>query len=210
MQTQLNPEAWCGLEDLAQFLRRVVGPRCRDESELDDVVQEACMRAARYRASLADEVRLKPWAARIALNVLADRITRSRDQQGLGVEDDGEALPAPEPDESAPAEYRVGSWLVEREEAMGHLGSAMAGLRVDDRRLLDAFYKGGESCRHVAEVCDLTPKLAKVRLFRARRRLLKLMRQRVALGARRWVDERGGVHDVSHSRRLRSVSQETE
>ena len=196
MQIQVDPEAWRGVEELPEFLRRVLRPRCRDESELDDVVQETCMRAARYRASLTDAQRLKPWAARIGLNVLANRVVRSRDERRRPLEDEPEAPPAGGEEESAPKGFRVGSWLLEQGEALSEMRAAMVELREEDRSLLHAFYGGGESCHRAAMVCELAPGLAKVRLFRARRRLLRLVRHRVALSARRWVDSGGCVHEL--------------
>lgn len=195
-------EAWRGVDGLTEFLRRVLASRCRDEFELEDVVQEACVRAARYRSTLSDEARLRPWAARIALNVLKSRARRLQDARQRPLEEDEEdALADPEPEPRVPDLFRAGPWVVDREEALQHLRLAMAGLRDDDRRLLSAFYDGGESCRRAAHVCELSPGLAKVRLFRARQRLQRLVRRRISLSASRWIDAKGSAHDLARVRR---------
>lgn len=201
MRSDADPGAWDGVEGLPDYLRRVLTPRCRDSFELEDVVQEACVRAARYRRTLADEARLRPWAARIAVNVLKSRARRLQDSRQRPLEEGEEhAFPAPEP-EVAPDSFRAGPWLVDREEALRHLRHSFAGLRDDDRRLLSAFYGGGESCRYAARVCELSPGLAKVRLFRARQRLLRLFKRRVSLASMRWIDLEGCVHDLGRRRR---------
>jgi RNA polymerase sigma factor (sigma-70 family) len=191
----MRVEGWNGVGDLSGFLRRVVGPRCRDENEVDDVVQETCLRAARYRRGLADEQMLRPWAARIALNVLAARARRRREAEERTI---GEAhrLLAPEPEEDAALFLRVGPWLIERGVAVRALGRSVAELHAGDRRLLGAFYGAGESCRHAARVCETTPLLAKVRLYRARQRLARLLRRRIALEARFWIAPDGSEHEV--------------
>ena len=202
MRSGTNAEAWRGVDGLPDYLRRVLASRCRDESELEDVVQEACVRAARYRASLADEDRLRPWAARIALNVLKSRARRLQDARQRPLEEgEEEALAQPEREPHAPDAFRAGPWVVDREEALEHLRLAMAGMRDDDRRLLSAFYGGGESCRLAARVCELTPGLAKVRLFRARQRLQRLVRRRIGLAASCWIDPAGGAHELAGVRR---------
>jgi RNA polymerase sigma factor (sigma-70 family) len=197
VRSDADPGAWDGVDALPEYLRRVLAPRCRDAFELEDVVQEACVRAARYRRTLADEARLRPWAARIALNVLKSRARRLQDARQRPLEEGEEhACPAPEP-EAVLDSFRAGPWLVDREEALRHLRFSFAGLRDDDRRLLSAFYGGGESCRQAARVCELSPGLAKVRLFRARQRLLRLFRRRVSLSSLRWIDVEGRVHDLA-------------
>jgi len=202
VRIETGAEAWRGVDDLCGFLRRVLAARCRDEFELEDVVQEACVRAARYRGTLADEARLRPWAARIALNVLKSRARRQQDTRQRPLEEGEEnALAEPEADAGALDLFRAGPWLVEREEALIHLRLALARLRDDDRRLLAAFYDGGQSCRTAAQVCELTPGLAKVRLFRARQRLLRLVRRRISLSASRWIDADGAAHELLRARR---------
>ena len=67
---------WRGLERLEDDLRAYLCRRCRDQSEMDDVVQETLLRAARYRRSLCDPAKLRGWAMRIAANVLRDHVRR--------------------------------------------------------------------------------------------------------------------------------------
>ena len=195
VRVEATLDGWCGVGDLSGFLRRVVGPRCRDENEVDDVVQEACIRAARYRGSLADEAALRPWAARIALNVLAGRTSRRSQASMLDLDDVGD-VPAPREESSLPGFVRAGPWVVDRETATRLLERAKADLAPGERRLLDAFYDGGESCRHAARVCGFTPGLAKVRIFRLRRRLARALRKRIALAATSWIDPDGVHHEL--------------
>ena len=67
---------WRGLAELEPQVRAFARRRCRDMHELDDVVQETLLRAARYRRGLTDETRLKSWTLRIAANVMRDRLDR--------------------------------------------------------------------------------------------------------------------------------------
>jgi DNA-directed RNA polymerase specialized sigma24 family protein len=76
MDLAIEPLRWSGLEELRPSLQRLLARRCRDAAELDDVVQETLLRAARYRAKLSERERLRGWAMRIAINVLRDRVRR--------------------------------------------------------------------------------------------------------------------------------------
>lgn len=193
---------WHGVEGLPGYLRRVLGARCRDENELDDVVQETCVRAARYRGSLSAEARLKPWAARIALNVLRSQARRGQDARVRALEHDEEDLLAC-PGSLGPEVlvFRAGPWSVDYEEALVHLRLALGRLRSPDRRLLAVYYGGDESCRRAARACRLTPDVAKVRLFRARQRLQRLMRQSISRSGAAWT---GPAESAAGTRARRS------
>lgn len=181
--------SWCGLEELRDVLRCFLSRHCRDPNEIEDVVQETFLRAAHYRANLCDDQRLRSWTMRIALNVLTDRQRRSTRLVPAhsgeilfdGVELHGEDG---EDEDEAEPEFRVGRWLVGKEAALSHLGGALASLRQEDRRVLDSYYGGRGSCRETAEECEIPTHLVKVRLFRARQRLVRAIRRRLALGQR--------------------------
>lgn len=182
METADLAEEWQGLEELRESLRTLLASHCRDESEIDDVIQETYVRAARYRGRLTGVQSLRSWTMRIALNVLAD--TRRRVQR---VRADDEALDRlfsreRDPEETLhEPEIRLDRWVFGLESALSHLARAVEGLRPEDRRVLDSFYRGGQSCRRTSSDCAIPLHLVKVRLFRARRRLLRALRRRFAL-----------------------------
>jgi RNA polymerase sigma-70 factor (ECF subfamily) len=179
-------ESWAGLEDLRPILRMYLARRCRDESEVDDVIQEALLRAARYRGTLDDPTRLRGWVLRIAANCLRDHLRREgRLPRGEVSEEVFERIEGREvvPGETAEdLQLSVNGMVVERDLALKHVLGAMRRLRDDDQLVLDAYYAGRRSCAETARVCEVAPELVKCRLFRARRRLRRTLR--VRLGTR--------------------------
>jgi RNA polymerase sigma-70 factor (ECF subfamily) len=176
-------DSWTALDDVLPALRRFLADRCRDDAELDDVVQETLVRAARYRATLSDPAKLRSWSFRIAVNVLTDRVRRETRQRLVA--SGSELLPdltCPDSEEDL-QEIEVDGQAELREEVLAVLTEAVADLRERDRRLLDSYYGGSGSCRETAEDCGLPQELVKVHLFRARRRLQGLVTRR--LGHRR-------------------------
>jgi RNA polymerase sigma-70 factor (ECF subfamily) len=178
VKTPLEDTPWHGLADLRGGLRSVLLRRLPDENEVEDVIQETYLRAARYRGRLQDGRRLRSWATRIALNVLSDR--RRREQRYLSTEP-GDRVLEREAEAGGPAlpeaALSLGRFEVERERALLVLARARRRLRESDRRVLDSFYGGAGSCRATAEECGIPPHLVKVRLFRARRRLSRAVRR---------------------------------
>ena len=177
------PLAWDGLEDLRAELERRLERQCRDESELQDVLQETLIRAARYRAQLREVGLLVPWAMRIAMNVLRD-LRRQHVRAGVRLgEDEEDALDSrvartlPED----PLPYRMGRYEIETDEAAELLASVFPRLRPHDRKVLQAFYAAGERGEKAAELCGIPRRLVKVRVFRARQRLARVLRHRLAL-----------------------------
>ncbi|MCZ6598703.1 MAG: sigma-70 family RNA polymerase sigma factor [Planctomycetota bacterium] len=182
MEFRCEEGTWSGLEPLRPVLERYLRRRCRDDAEVEDVIQETYVRASRYRSSLTDERRLRPWAMRIALNVLTDRLHRERPQRWKqSCEEMLDTVPAAAGGEDDDCRFRVGNWLVDKDSALRHLSRALAGLGEEDRRVLASYYGGAQSCRETARVCALPRDLVKVRLFRARKRLLRAMRQRISM-----------------------------
>jgi RNA polymerase sigma-70 factor (ECF subfamily) len=175
--------SWAGLADLRPALRRFVSRRCRDEGEVEDIVQEALIRAWRYRASLVDAECLRPWLMRIALNVFRDHVRRERRLPRVGVEP--ELFDRIEGREAIPGEARVECQvelegaIVERPRVLDHLCDARGTLRDPDRHLLHAYYDAGRSCAETAQVCEIPAHLVKVRLYRARHRLRRVVRSRL-------------------------------
>ena len=173
---------WKGLQELEPAVRAFLSRRCRDASELDDVVQETFLRAARYRGSLGDSDRLRGWTLRIAGNVLRDRVRRECRLGRAELIDDGlEQLAARERPPGELEEIpvlRVGELSIDREDALWHLSRAMDDLREDDQRVLGSYYyRSAGTCSTTGVECGIEPTLVKVRLFRARRRLALAVRR---------------------------------
>lgn len=172
-------------EGIDDSLRATLCKHVEDRNELDDVLSETYLRAVRYQGRLRDPERLRGWLLRIARNVLADRRRiASRWMNCRFGEDSEQAGVVAEPveevgEESLPLE--MGAYRVAEEDAVALLNQELAALPAPDRRLLDSFYGGSASCRETGEELGLPRHVVKVRLFRARRRLARLLRQRLAL-----------------------------
>lgn len=178
--------SWAGLEELRPLLFKHARKRCRDEAEAEDIIQETFIRAARYRPALNDPDRFKAWVLRIASNVHLDllrrevRYSRTENQDdwlhSIESEDLGEGT------SGVVAEHgSLGSLEVEMHEALHHLPHAFGELPSSDREVLEVFYGGSENCLDLALHFEISRSLAKVRVFRARKRLTKALRRRIGL-----------------------------
>ncbi len=183
MRTGTQDRTWQGLEELRPGLHKLLAHHSRDENEIEDVVQETFVRAARYRSGLCDRERLRSWVGRIALNVLSDNRRRGGrvawTPPGAGLL---EAVPeAEDPSCAEEATFTLGRFVLDKDQALLRMREALETLRHDDQVLLNSYYRGKESCRATAAECDIPGHLVKIRLFRARRRLLRAIRQRLSL-----------------------------
>jgi RNA polymerase sigma factor (sigma-70 family) len=180
--------AWDGLDALRANLRRSLQRFDVCSSDIDDVVQEAFLRAARYRHRLTDDARLPQWVTRIAVNVMHDRLRRGTRLPLVETSEDRFALI--ESREGIPGDGPGDEWLesdgevYERGLMLRHLGRALAELSPADRRALARWYARPDGESAASLVCERSPQLAKVHVFRARCRLVRLLRKRLALIAR--------------------------
>ena len=71
--------------------------------------------------------------------------------------------------------------VFEKAELLDHMGVALDDLRWSDRQVLCSYYGGSPSCSRTARELGIPAALVKVRLFRARRRLLQALRERLQL-----------------------------
>ena len=164
---------WSQMDRLEEPLRRFLATRCRDEAQLDDVLQETFLRCARYRSSLRNPDRLLSWAFRISTNVLLDMLRKDarfegrRDlNQALG------ALPAP-PSDPLEGSMCVAGTELPKDEAVELLGRALRDLGGRDRALVEQHYLGSPRTEQLPEAVH------KVRLYRARRRLAAAFQARL-------------------------------
>jgi DNA-directed RNA polymerase specialized sigma24 family protein len=144
-------DAWSGLSEVEPVVRGWLGRRCRNPSDVDDVVQDTLLRAARYRTGLARPERLASWALSIAANALRDR-RRARsgwvvaEDMALDFEQfawDGRA-PEERGDESL---LWIGGRRVTTCDALEHLQAALRTLKPGDARLLLEHYGEREFAR---------------------------------------------------------------
>lgn len=144
------------------YLARVSG----DAALADDLMQESYVRFLCAGRSWDGEVAGRRYLFRIATNLLKDHWRRKRSQS---IEDVPEEIFAVRGDS-------------DQVDALAVLGPAMASMRPRDRQLLWLAYAEGYSHREIAEVTGLASASIRLLLFRARRKMAKLLRDRSGRG----------------------------
>lgn len=173
---------WGELSGEGPQLAAWLGRYCSNPAEVDDVVQETLMRAAQRRQGLQDSSRLRSWLRSIARNLLRDRARREARRRASELHEAqlcAEALP------SRSAEQREELWFAgrafDRELLLRLLSEELERLAEHDQRVLLFHYAQGRSSGDTAHLLGVTQRLVKVRLFRARKRLARALRRRLAL-----------------------------
>jgi len=134
---------------------RLVG----DRGEAEDVSQEAYLRMYRGLAGFREEARFETWMYRIVTNC-AMSMLRRRGRFGEVLAD--EALDMPVPD-------RAEQLAVDRDD----LARGLAGLPEGQRVVVILKDVYGLSCREIGEELGIEEGTVKVRLHRARKRLMQ-------------------------------------
>jgi RNA polymerase sigma-70 factor (ECF subfamily) len=158
---QMDEDAFRGFYDrtsrpLWSYLQRLTG----DAHAADDLLQDAYYRFLRAGLPLDGEAHARHYLFKIATNLASDRFRRVK-VRPVEVESEGRAEPA--------ARQGLG---VDRQLDMNR---AMARLGRRERAMLLLAYVQGASHREIAGVLGLRTASVKTLLFRARRRLARLL-----------------------------------
>lgn len=171
--------SWHGLEEHRSSLQSHLKSRCFDENDINDIIQESFLRAARYRSGPMESRRLRGWLLRIASNVHVDKMRHRSRSPTIGLdleiwENIGECVQ----EEST---FCWGGGELDMGEALDCLNQAKTKLRTSDQAVLGEFYTERSGTPAIAKRLGISPGMVKVRLFRARRRLRVLVEQQFRL-----------------------------
>ncbi|HEX3874843.1 MAG TPA: sigma-70 family RNA polymerase sigma factor [Solirubrobacteraceae bacterium] len=133
----------------------------RSPDEVEDVVQEAMVRAWKGRASCNSPHAPIPWCVQITRNEVFRRMTRAPVSTGL--------------DATAELTDSCASDAIERIASQIDIGRALDKLSSDERKLIALRYSHDYSQPEVARRLEIPEGTAKVRLHRVRKRLETLM-----------------------------------
>ncbi len=141
------------------YLSRILG----STTLADDLVQESYYRFLRATLKSEDAAYQKAYLFRIATNLARDHWRR------LPRHEQGETADA----EQVPSDDRT----AERVQQRSDLGRALGGLKPRERELLWLAYVEGSSHKEIAEVLGLRAASVRLLLFRARQKVLQLLRR---------------------------------
>src|SRR5262249_49602581 len=149
----------------------------RNDSEAEDAVQEAYVRAFTNLAAFRGEARLGTWLARIVINEALGRLRRGRPSVELDVVTESPTLaaqiipiPNATPQLDPETDMAKGEIRALREHAIDELPGAF-------RTVLVARLIEGLSVEETAELFGILPETVKTRLHRARQRLKHRLEQ---------------------------------
>lgn len=135
----------------------LLGPR----TDLDDLLQEARLRAVRSIGTFQRRSAFATWYVRIAMNLALTELRRRRLVAAVPLEAAADAAaPAADPSRDA-----------ERRELRERLADAVERLPAGLRAVFDLVHRGGEAPSAVAARLGLPAATVRTRLFHARRRL---------------------------------------
>jgi RNA polymerase sigma-70 factor (ECF subfamily) len=136
--------------------------RTNDAELADDLLQETYYRFLRTRVAYQSETHRKNYLFRIATNLVNDTHRRKRDHVQLSEEDS--SLPGTHGDSAGQSARRT------------DLARAMAQLKPRQRDALWLAYAEGSSHEEIAEILGVKVASIKLILFRARRKVARLLR----------------------------------
>ena len=160
-------------------LYRVARGVVRDDSEAEDVLQEAYLRAFSALADFRGELSLSTWLTRIVLNEALQRLRRRTDVPVSDVDKDAERRGA----EVIP--FPASQSTIDPERAMAQqqlcqlVERAIDALSCEFRTVLIARVIEDMSVEETAAAFDLQPETVKTRLHRARRLLKEALAEHI-------------------------------
>lgn len=130
----------------------------RNESDCEDAVQEALLRAWQKRGTLRDMAAFRSWLCRIVANTCTELLRR---KQRTTLTDIPEEMPAPQSD------------------AIDHMAvmDALAELTPQMRVCMTLHYLDGWRVPEIAQMLDIPEGTVKTRLMHARKRMETLLRE---------------------------------
>ena len=140
------------------YLSRILG----SATLADDLVQESYYRFLRASLKSDDPVYQKAYLFRIATNLARDHWRRLPRQEQAQLS---------EPDQSAADDHTA-----ERVQRRSDLARALEGLKPRERELLWLAYAEGASHKEIAQVLGVRAGSVRLLLFRARRKVMKVLR----------------------------------
>lgn len=147
----------------------VISQVVSDRSQVDDLAQEVFLKVHRGLRSFRGESKLSTWIYRIVRNVCAEASSRERAVASLDERnEDGQPRYEPSTYDRAFGDL----------ELRDRLEKAIAGLSVDQRFLISAYYFGGQQYQELADVLEMPMGTVKTQLHRAKQRLREIMEQR--------------------------------
>jgi RNA polymerase sigma-70 factor, ECF subfamily len=148
------------------YLCRVLG----NPSQADDVLQEAFCRFLTAPVEQLDEHEQRAYLFRIASNLAIDHFRRHKRDQKV-MEDANSSRTASSANPSTPSHAHTSGLRLD-------LSKMFSELKPQERALLWLAYVEGSAHDEIADSLGLKPKSIRVLLFRARRRLAALLRQK--------------------------------
>lgn len=155
-------------------IERFIQTRLGDSQLAEEIAQESISRLLTQLRARVEIENPKAWLFRTARNLAID-IVRRRLPSPLGLE---VALIPDSRCETEEGEYDTRVGEVSRVELLAWIPELLAGLPDTDRTVLCRRYTEGMSCRELAHCEHISEANAKVRLYRARRRLLDAIESR--------------------------------
>ena len=143
----------------------------RNESDAEDIVQEACLRAFRGISGFGD-VNARAWVLSIVRNTAYTWLKKHRDPKVIAVDNVEEVADAASDRDLGPAAPDAG--LIARADS-ARLEAAIAALPDEFRETLVLRELQGLDYRAIAEVTGVPVGTVMSRLARARRRLMALL-----------------------------------
>lgn len=158
-------------------IERFVQARLGDSQLAEEIAQEAISRLLAQSRLNVEVENPRAWLFRTARNLAIDVVRRQLPSQ-LGLE--ALALLPDRQDELEDGEYDTRVGEVSRSEVLLWIPELLESLPDADREFLRRRYTLGMSCRELAQREKISVANAKVRLFRARRRLLHAIELRAS------------------------------
>ncbi len=140
----------------------------RSEAEAAEVAQDAFLRAFQNLHRYDDEKPFDLWVMAIARNLCLDILRRRSRMHTEDVDELKDLLPTAAASQEADA--------IARQERLS-LESAMATLPLEDREVLALYYVQKRTTKEIAVVMGVAPGTIMARLFRAREKIRKQMKQ---------------------------------
>lgn len=167
---EMDSEAFAGFyERNARSIWAYLARVSRDPALADDLMQESFIRFLAAAHPEDGEVAARRYLFRIATNLLLDHWRRP---QSSSIDE-------------VPEHFLAAYSATAQSDSQAMLGPAMAQMRPRDRQLLWLAYAEGYSHHEIAEVTGLASTSIRLLLFRARRKIARLLRQQPVNGGER-------------------------